>query len=339
MPVLAIGDSTTEGWGATVLTDPWPRRLQEHLRERWPTIAHGSDGGFGYLASWYASEHLPDPPRTGSPAEVWDHGFGFRSLRLGPGDAVTYQVTGTSVRVWHATSPHAASSLEVTIDGWDPTVIDQQVGPNLTEAATDLALGGLGPQTLVVAHGSGTVAPFAGLQVFDGDETSGIQVLDGGHSGMHSSMLTVGAPRLTQQVQLLDPALVIIGIGAVDLWWGIGPASYQDHIRAGITAMRAAAPDLPVLLIGQWEHQHSAGFAHPWHHYTSQLRALADELDQVSFLDMTDRWPKAGTPGAHALGYYLDTIHLSSQGNTELARVLDEQLLDLLPQWRHLGHR
>lgn len=49
--------------------------------------------------------------------------------------------------------------------------------------------------------------------------------------------------------------------------------------------------------------------------------------------------PKLSTPRATTLGYHLDTTHLSSKGNTELARVIDEQLLDLLPHWHHLGHR
>jgi len=337
--ILALGDSLTEGWGATDLADPWTRRLQVLLRARWPTITNGVGGGAGYLPSWHASQSLPDPEVTGSPAEVWDHGIGFRSLRLEAGDAVTFEVVGTTARLWYATRPTGGAAMAVAVDGGEPQLISQEVGVVAAEATVDLPLGASGPHEVEVAHAAGVDAAIGGLQVFDGDEDSGLTVLNGGRSGMFAAQLAHPSvvPRLADQVRLLDPSLVLLMLGVNDMTLHIAPSTFHDRIATAVASVRTGDPEVPIVLIGSW--QHAGDFTHPWSAYLEQLEAIAASTPGVMFLDMTDHWPRAGTVEAAAAGHYRDVVHLSSQGNEALAALVAEALLEEDGAWRRIGTR
>jgi lysophospholipase L1-like esterase len=336
VPVLVVGDSVTEGWGSTALDDPWPRRLQDLLRTRWPTSTQDPDGSDGYLASYYASESMPDPVVTGSPQEMWNHGFGWRALRFDAADeSVTFQVEGTTAEVWHVRHPTPDAAIAVSVDGGPATILSQE-GPT-SDTVDVVPLGDPGPHTIEVAHHAGAQSAVGGVRAFDGDQHSGLHVVDGGHSGIWSEFLsnTTLQQTLVRQVELLDPGLVVINLGINDMGFGRDPAAYRTDLAAGIAALRAIDADLPILLVGAWAHAGST-FAHPWEDYVAAAESLATELG-LPFLDMSVRWPQAGTPEANALGWYRDVVHLSSAGNAELADVLEQQLLDVVPGWLRIG--
>jgi lysophospholipase L1-like esterase len=129
---------------------------------------------------------------------------------------------------------------------------------------------------------------------------------------------------------------VVVMLGTNDMALAVDPEQYRTNIEAAVTAIRADDPDVPLVLVGAWQHRIDG--VHPWSDYLEQLEELAASLPATSYLDMTEHWPRAGSPEADALGYYGDGIHLASVGNVAFAQLLADGLLDQSSHWRLIGH-
>ena len=160
--VLAIGDSLTEGQGATTRANRWLDRFSARFRAE-----HRLPSGGTYVPAWYAV-YAPDSP-WGTPYAVnagtatkrsWAPGLGLRSLEVRSG-AVTYGgLRGTTAEIW--LTPGSTTTVTTRVDGG--AAVTRTVVPWAFQKLT-VPLGALGTHALRVATPSGGSLVLAGLVV------------------------------------------------------------------------------------------------------------------------------------------------------------------------------
>jgi hypothetical protein len=183
--ILVVGDSITEGAGATLnIRNRWSDRMKENLRSRFPT-----DGNPATTLHYVPSYNVVNMPgdmavRSAGVTTGTSFGFGARHTQLtAAGHTVTFTVTGTSARVVYPKSS-GGGSFTWQVDGGTVSSPVSQSSASLQDGyVTDIPLGASGSHTVVIAWVSGGSVFIDGLLVYNGDETKGIHVIDGGHSG------------------------------------------------------------------------------------------------------------------------------------------------------------
>lgn len=92
--------------------------------------------------------------------------------------------------------------------------------------------------------------------IYNGDETKGVHVVNGGHYGRTTGNFTdaTNLPRLQGRVSWLQPALIGIGLMTNDFTDGVPIATYKANIQALIAGMDAACTIRPsYVLIGAYK--------------------------------------------------------------------------------------
>ncbi|WP_445443863.1 hypothetical protein [Clavibacter sp. km1a] len=178
LTVGVLGDSITEGQGASTLQHAYPAQLRDRLRGAYPS---GARGGLDYVASRHQITVPADQGFrfAGQPEPGGRHGWGRRVVPLtkasGPG---TYTARMTSARVcWWA--PGLDAAITVAVDDGAPETVRAEAGGSLTwtSPALDSA-----EHTIEVAWAGGR-PELEGAWLFDGDEDRGVHVIEGGNSG------------------------------------------------------------------------------------------------------------------------------------------------------------
>jgi lysophospholipase L1-like esterase len=326
--VVIIGDSITEGQGATAMTRRYVDRLAANLRNRFPTTgALGTGGGRGMLApqlsgstTYPATSYVTVAGTPGGPT----NGYGPKKAVWnisGAGRSYTYALTGTSADV-HYVRNGGNGTFSWAVDGGAATNID--TGPSgsaLTDGvATRIPLGANGPHTLTLAYVSGGATYIDGVVEFAGDEASGIMVHDFGHFGWTSTDWAGGnypASAWPATVNAMAPALLGIQLGANDYGNNIPPVTFQANLQSIITQTRAAmtAPYPPVVLA--LTPQRTGTYAYQWAQYVAAAYAVAAADPTVSVLEHGARMP--AVTAAQTYGLYVDGVHPSDKGHSMLA--------------------
>lgn len=332
--VVVIGDSISEGQGATARDKRWIWRFRDLLRAKYPV--GGVAGGDGYIATTSYEDSYPTGwTYAGNQVLVGgQYGFSRRNLALGAGTppgSCTRTVFGTSITVAYTRVNSGLGSFSVFLDGSaTPAVtVDTTAGASGTvqdDGRVSVPLGGRGSHTVKIEHAAGPSVYVSGIYVYDQDETRGVRLTDSAENGSSSASWSSGATpsiyTLDGNLAILQPDLVVIELGSNDLLQGIPSATYKNNILELISRVRGASTPTPaVLLIAAY--RIAGTWAEPWANYVQQLRDIAAANSSiVTLLDLSTVMPVSSDT---ALGYYAgDGQHPSDLGHDFIAhRVLD----------------
>lgn len=317
--VAVLGDSFTEGQGATARSNRWADRFRTQLRARYPSDGVGSGGGAGYLAyGSYTTPSMSAWTPTGSVVDISWFGWASYGVQIDAGGSITATVTGTAIDVIYPTG--SGNVVSTTVDGGTPDTFNQ--GSGATDGnAHRVSLGASGSHTVVIAPSGGTVY-LDGVIVYDGDESAGITVVPMGRTGVATAyFITLIGGYSSGAVGPKDADLWVIELGLNDFLTSVSPATFQSNIQSIIATVKSVtAGKVPsFVLMAPCD---IAGGAWPWSQYVDAMWAVAAADADVCVYDGRSRM---GPTGATPL-FAADALHPSNRGHAFLADSLVEFL-------------
>lgn len=321
---LALGDSITEGSGATDRDHRWINLAAGKLR-----AAAGISGGAGYLPAWqntgWADAHAPWSWPGGTGDANWGKTWGGRVSVLAAGATGRLVVTGTSLDLWvHAYG--GGPTVAVAVDGGTPVVIDTNTA---TEAGqrTHIPFPARGSHTITVTNTGSGVAAIGGAMVYDGDESTGLRLYDAAFSGATSQQIgaqtgsNLTLPALENIVGIAAPDFITIEAGINDERQSVPVADVITHIDTLIGGLRTVTPRARIMLVHCYA---PAGETAAWQPYLDALRNYAATHRSVGVLDLADLM--GGTATTSGL-WQADGTHPSNAGHERIASHLADLLL------------
>lgn len=319
--ILVVGDSVTEGTGSADVSRRWQTLLQKQLRQRTGLLTGAS---FPFIPA------IPQTPATGMPVSrtgtigaSGGFGLGLRAARIEATGSVTFTFTGTRAKVMYAKGT-SAGVMSVSVDGGVATTLDTYDGTVLGGHVLDLGALASGDHTVVVTRDATSLAGrdvyLEGLLTYNGDESSGIRVVDGGKHGTQSSAFTSGTTHWNVSARNAGPfGLAIIGLGFNDSTNSVTRDTYKTNIQTIITNLRSTGTygssfDGSILLLHYYKR--SEVDATLWSEYRAALTEIQDNDPDVLVLDIRSKMPDVPSPHTDAagLGLYADSIHPSDRG-------------------------
>lgn len=334
--LVCVGDSITEGQGATQADRRWIARLRDNLRTRFQTTGL-SGGGRGFLGAASSGEFSFTWPAViaGSPTVASTLGPKGHFVQLnGSGQSITYSLTGDSADIMWTQVPFGGT-FSWQIDGGATTNVSTNGGAVLDGRLTHISLGSTGPHTLVLAWVSGS-ANIDGVVEFNGDYSTGIQVHDAGHYGWQASNWTGvtagGNASPAAAIQALSPSAVVIALGINDQFAGVAPAAFQTNLATIISQLRAVdtAP-YPTVILAMFPPRHEqSNYTYAWSDYVNAAWNVANAdtggpggVSIVTVMDYTlgPRMMGADTDAYNewAAG---DLVHPSDKGHSHISDYL-----------------
>ena len=344
---LAVGDSITEGQGASSLGTRWVDLTRDGLRAAHPV--EGVAGGVGYRPAAFAT-YGPDSPwaqwatardgRTTAVADVAD--LGHRAVELDPGSSLRYDTVGTDLDLWWTPGEGAFSyrvdaQAEVVVDtasggsgGSDGSSgADASDGSDAsgTVGVTEVTGLAAGPHvvTISVADDAPASVVLQGLAQFDGDRGRGVTLYDSARSGATVSTFTDDLEGFLAAAGAAQPDLVTITLGAND-----AVTTSPDDLAAGYTTLIEGLQGLdsaPSVLVVD-EFTPALSVASAWNGSAADYRSAVEEVArQTGSAHVTIDDALAGS-GVADLGSLLsaDGLHPNDAGQRVLADYLTATL-------------
>jgi len=321
---IAVGDSITEGMGASTVDSRWIDLTLDGLRERYPT--EGVAGGVGYrpaafavappASTWarWASSSEGAVSASGRTADL-----GYRAVTLAAGASTSYAFSGTDLDLWWTSG---RGTFDYTIDDGDPVEVDTQ-DSMATSGITPVTGLETGPHTVTIhAH---TAVDLEGLTMFDGDRDRGISLFDSARSGATARTFTADLPGYLDSVAAAAPDLVTITLGANDAFVRT-PAEFEEDYRTLIDGLQSLDDPPSIMLIGEFVPGTglTRGLAGDVDDYRSVVERLADETG-CDYVDLADALPADGVASLLSA----DGVHPNDAGQRVIADfVLDELSVD-----------
>lgn len=305
--IAFIGDSKTEGQGASSVTKRWQNLAIDSLR-----TMYGVTGGLGYIP---ASTAVVGTPTDGAFAVTGDggagdgYGLGRRDFVLyNGGQALTYTAPCTSFDVLYAAN--AGATFTVTIDSGAPVTVT----PASTEPGSKWSSGplGAGTHTVVIGGAAGNSSHIEGAYFYNGDETHGIRGWDAAHSGVASPYFGDSAPLgWRTSLATVAPDAVVIALGTNDSV-SVLPDAFEDAMQEIIDACRVASPGVTIILQEPEPRPVGSTLMAPWSQYQAKYVALAAANRAL-------HWSLAAMGPADMDPLHSDGLHYSDAGNVWVA--------------------
>jgi lysophospholipase L1-like esterase len=334
---IVIGDSLTEGQGASSKANRYLSRLQSSLRTRYPS--NGSAGGasdcfmpswravFGPDSTWAATDYTT----SGSMFQDSYGPFGQHTLDFGAAAAVrTWTFTGTKAVLWYLNGH--AGTFTWSLDGGAANTINPTGVFGL--ASVQVYSGTSGTHTIAVTAGGSSGTSTCGLQLWDGDEAQGIRFHDFSHvsyqaSQFHDAGSTGGV--LNQSVinaayAAIAPALVVIEFGINEQGNNTAPSVLGTSVQQIITDVKGAVAATPSFLVAVPYNPNASNPTYSWQQYSDALYAVqaADPVN-VTIADWNLRMPGSATTSP-ALYTASDHLHPTNMGHSFIADFLAGEL-------------
>lgn len=314
--IAVVGDSISEGQGATGVAYRSVNRLADSLRLRFPVA--GVVGGQGFLPAEFASPSLPAPAViSGSPALNMTFGPGWRCRQLTGSQSFTYTITGTSIDVMYAAGS-GGGTMGVSIDGGPVQTINTFQSALSDGVITHISAGASGTHTVAITAVSGTVF-LDGIVVYNGDESSGITVHDCSHFGMTLHQWATSSPSITAAwLSALAPSLVVFELGGNDYGYQEALTTFAADL-ATMTKIFNTLPTKPSILVqADYDPFNLTGI--PWSSYVAAYQTWAT-TNGYAMLDLTQRMPATGASTTYGL-FASDDVHPSNLGHSFIADAL-----------------
>ncbi|EFC80874.1 SGNH/GDSL hydrolase family protein [Parafrankia sp. EUN1f] len=311
--VVAIGSSTTAGFGAGALDRRYTNRLGDALhRDYNPT---GVVGGAYFMAGdsgWTLTG------TTGTTAV----GLGLSTTTLAAGATMGRTINPcTSFTVLFEQGP-TSGQFTVSVDGGAATTVTPSTSGSAnrhdgTWSSGTVAAGS--HSILITAVGACAIS---GVYAHNGDESSGVQVYTSGKSGSVAADFSGAASIATRCGQLL-PGLVILMLGSNDYETGVAPATFGTTVRTIIDNIRAAQyPPPSFLLVSTYRRFDVTSPSYPWSAYGDQLRDIAaNDPMNCAWVDIGSVYPQSQSVDHYNI-ISSDDIHQTDRGYAEMADLL-----------------
>jgi hypothetical protein len=343
--IPVIGDSVTEGQGATAFTSRWAAQANNALRAAYPTAANGSTGGLGFIpvqSSGESSYTWPVTVATGAIGESFDlgpvralaHLFGTCTLTW------TAPAGTTSVKVSYFDAPVAGAFSYKVGSGSPTTVSNTSTGADILTASIPIASG----QVLTIAYVSGD-AFVSGIMHFAGDEARGVTIHGCGHFGWTVADWAAAEVDDFDWAQALVNSFpntvalgIMLGINDADTGGGNRTASEFGSDLAGLisTIRGSSATQLatvPLLLIAEYAADVTVADAGGWPAYVAAVRAVAADDGNAFVIDLSARMPTIAS-GFDGGVLYADGDHPTNLGHALAGAVIAGALEGLPPAAR-----
>ncbi len=335
--ILAIGDSVTEGYGATRLDAPWVEVVARRLG--------GRGAGFDWLKPAYGSPTVPYPVvLSGDTARIYGRAIGREETRLQGSGAtagtVVWEFSGDRCELVY-TRGSIAGIARVEIDDLPPVLVDTNapvVQGNIGSWVSPFL--GRGRHTVRVSRDdstpSGKDPHIHGLATYDGDYQSGVRVLNGGRSGARSYQFvdqTGGTRRSrwvgTSAARLWGADLLIIAVGINDSRDdpAVSKAEYKANVQQIITDVREYGFSGPVLLVSMYQVHADQGDHAMRVEYGVACDEIASSESVIYHLNLLDVLPQIGTPEADEAGLYVDGLHPSDKGHQVIGDLVADYII------------
>jgi lysophospholipase L1-like esterase len=330
--IVAIGDSGTEGQGASARANRWTNRLVDRLRRMYMN----GTGGQEYLPA-YGTTLAPDSgwavatyTNAGNMSQSSAAGLGLHSVVMNAACSISWSVTGDSADIrWYGFSGGGHFTWQV--DGGAATDITATAGSDQPANVTHISLGAAAAHTVKVNWVSGNPI-IEGLTVFNGDYTTGIHVYNAGRYGytaanfVDTAIIPTGGSTSIKDghkaiVANIAPHLVILAIGSNDWLNDNGttgtPTAVQGRLQTLITDCSAFTYKPSIIIPAQYNIPSGMSTsAFPYSAYIDMFRTLEAGNTNVKVLDFSRRFP---TPTAVPYVSATDNLHLSNAGQSLMA--------------------
>ena len=333
--VVCVGDSITEGQGATNANYRWLARLRDVLRARLPTLDL-TGGGRGFLGAQSSGQVSFTWPAVHSGSLGLGTTLGPKSSFAqfnAAAQTITYSLTGDSADIMWTQIPFGGT-FSWAVDGGSATNVSTNGGSVLSGRVTHISLGAAGAHTLLLSRVSGTMN-MEGVIEFNGDYAKGIQVHDAGHYGWQASNWNAQLASTTgaaAAIAALSPKLIIIALGVNEQFSGVSPATFQTNIQTMISHLRAAqsSPYPSIVLCMYPPRVNQGSYSYAWADYVTAAWnvAAADtggvgSTSLVTVLDFT-LGPRMLGADSNVYGIWQsgDEVHPSNLGHSMLADVV-----------------
>ena len=331
---LALGDSITEGQGASLFTNGWVQKCATKLR----TVpgSPSPTGGVGWVPavsltvgpdSAWTSPTSPVAAYTGTAGYnyFWQTLDGKAATTNATNETITWTSHSTSFQTWVIDSSasgtyqvDSATPVSLTNGGNYPTLRTQ----NSTPVSS-------GTHTLQIKQTNSGLIGIDGIFVYDGDEANGLHVWNTGHYGALTSDVlndwgTGDAPALLEPFwELIAPDVVTFAFGANEFFNNIDPAVFKSNVRRVLDMLRGL-PKLPsIYLIAVPVYDDGVTQTYRWTAYQTVLSDLASEYSSV--VTYVDLMATTGVPTVGGL-FSSDRIHPNDSGHDLIATRMAEIL-------------
>ncbi|MFZ1249879.1 MAG: SGNH/GDSL hydrolase family protein [Candidatus Microsaccharimonas sp.] len=327
--ILILSDSTAEGLGASITTTQarWIDRLRDALRVLYPTANVVTGGSSDYIPAYYDTSNAiatNGPVYSAGVTKTTSWGLGRRGLIL-PSSNTTDTITFTLInctRFKVGAAKNSNSVMGISVDGGTVQSI------NLTQTnaggfvAFDSGTLNRGTHTVVISRINGGTVTVEGIWRYDSDDTFGVRVLDGTHSGQATTHFG-GSTAWAASAGVEPPDLVIDCLGYNDYLNATATPANTKVMRVNYrTAVRTAVtgktPSWLYVALPEPKQGSTTPIA-SWQSYVTAQRevAIEDPLHLSSFLDLSTRVPVALT---NPFGLYqADYVHPSLKGHAWIA--------------------
>lgn len=337
--VVIIGDSNTEGHGLENLRQRWINLLQKSLNAG---VGLPSGAEFPFIPPRYIVStpgggcELSGSIGAGNMDSGASTGYGWRAVTLtGPDSKAKFTFVGTSFAVQYDRG-YLGGVMSIVIDGDAPVLIntysESYVGSSRWDSDSLSAGTHVVEITRHTSSGVTTSLYLQGLLTWNGDEDSGIRIIDGGRSGQRMSYVTPSKWNLMANTisKTDDVSAVIVFLGTNDERNGVSESAY-----------RANAENIVDVLYNSYNFTGNLMFVIPWlgadntaegmRKYAQVVGDIAQKNSRVSFYYLgMDDMPDIPTPvtSLSSRGFYGDTLHLNPVGHKAVASRMYRKLTE-----------
>lgn len=368
--IVCIGDSILFGDGDTIATPPASDQFQSTIQLQLQAILNhatpfsrqsaetlqpgayrpGNAGGyFVRMANYYYDGNAPTPFFTAAGSTSASlFGLGGATTQMASGTILSHTAQSATGFAWFyedgvsnvgmpAVSIYAgdysATRTGILVNNSAQTANTGKAQYATTVNLTNTSARGKWTFEWSVASGTPRVS---GLYVLDGDEFSGVKILNNCLGGSVSADWASTGTRGVSQTNgiaawtpIVSNGLVILYIGANDYSNGVNPSTYQTNLATIISNYRTAlgVSNIPVLLVSHFARFDVTSPAFPWSQYQAAMKAVAAAGTNVDYLDLSPYFP--ASQAADTDGDLIDTtgVHFTRQGQGVAAQVIADKLM------------
>jgi lysophospholipase L1-like esterase len=333
--IIACGDSITEGTGSTNTDNRWQTLLNTNLRYR-----HGVAPGakYPFIPTWPKTS-APGIPvtRTGNVTADTSRGLGWKAGIVGDTGVVTFTFTGTSAKLLFFKGT-TTGQMQVSIDGGAAVTVDTNSTTNPPAAnvgvwASPALTAGVHTVQVTRAASSANSIYLNGCLTYNGDETTGIRVLDAAYHGTASTWLYAShMDQLVSNITTIgNVGLVLLNIGTND-YTANDIVGYKANIALFVSKLRDGGYTGSIVLMNAYKGLAGTALRDEaqWAQFGNAMREVAATDSKVAYFDWRMRMVDVPAPynASSSLGLFADGLHPSDAGNQYIASIMTDYLSD-----------